>query len=83
MERITQQIGDKVAARMHQVNAEEQAMRNLQENGSSGENYWVEAPSLSNPEVPPWIKDEIMQDMQRDRKPQSPANMTPLIPREP
>lgn len=59
---------------MH-VQQEEQQCKSFSKDGTpTGEQYWYEAgTTLSSPSVPSYVKDEIFTDMQRDRRPDSPA----------
>jgi hypothetical protein len=61
---------DKLAKAMK----EEQGVKDLGTDGKpTGENYWMENSAFGDPSVPGDLKDEIFEDMRRDRPKDSPA----------
>ena len=75
---LTQKWSAEAAARVSNSFSEERGFRKYTQEGvPTGENYWIEGATLTDPMVPGYVRDEIFEDMRRDRKPNSPASLTP------
>lgn len=74
-ERLLLYSSSMVSRQMSRAHTEESAMqRHSQDGSSTGENYWLEAGyTLSSSDVPRYVKDDIISNMQKDRGPNSPA----------
>lgn len=74
-DRLSEVTSRVASQRMMKMQNEESAVRRHAQDGSpTGENYWTEAgASLIAPDVPTFVKDEVLRDMQRDRPADSPA----------
>ena len=50
------------------LNEQSGVKRYMEEGTPTGENYWIEAHSvLSSPAIPSYVKDQVFEDMKRDR----------------
>jgi hypothetical protein len=85
-QRITETLGEamsrNIAENLQKKFKEENEMKLYQQEGvPTGHNYWLEAGDvLMDPSIPPWVRDEILAEMQAKRQPDSPAfqEATPL-----
>ncbi|EPY38298.1 hypothetical protein AGDE_05631 [Angomonas deanei] len=74
-QRISQKMAKVSSERLLRTHSEETTTKqHVQDGTPTGENYWYEAgKSLSSPGVPPFIKDEVIEEMRQSRKADSPA----------
>jgi hypothetical protein len=73
-DRVVQVGAIDVASKLQGMLSEEKQLENYSKDGTpTGESYWFEESSLLDPNVPSHVKDDIMNDIQRSRRPDSPA----------
>lgn len=65
--------------RLMKTRQEEESTKKYTQSGTpTGENYWMEAGNiLASPSVPGLVKDQLLSDMQKERREDSPAFMEP------
>lgn len=74
-DRLCTYVSGIASEKLRRAHAEETTTKRYTQDGTpTGENYWFEAGNtLSSPSVPAFVKDEILQDMQKERSAKSPA----------
>ncbi|CUG88477.1 Hypothetical protein, putative [Bodo saltans] len=59
---------------LQEMYSESEGIKKYTEDGTpTGENYWFEERTLLDHDVPPQLKDEVLGEMRKDRRPSSPA----------
>lgn len=74
-DRLCNYVSGIASEKMRRAHAEEANTKRYTQDGTpTGEHYWFEAgTTLSSPDVPTFVKDEILHDMQKERSAKSPA----------
>lgn len=73
-DRVMNVGAERVAKKMQSVLSEDQQIQKYSKDGSpTGESYWFEEAALVDPHIPEMVKGDILDDMRRSRRSDSPA----------
>lgn len=78
-DRLAMYTSGLASKRLMQTQREQSSAKKFTQDGTpTGENYWMEAGNiLSSPSVPGYLKDELLEDLQKEREDTSPAFIKP------
>lgn len=78
-DRLAMYTSGLASKRLMQTQREESSAKKFTQDGTpTGENYWMEAGNiLASPSVPGYLKDEVLEDLQKEREDTSPAFTKP------